>query len=219
MGEKMYFEDLTEKVYKAVKELIIQGVYKPGDKLKQEELAQRLGLSRTPLLAAFSRLSRELLIQQIPRRGAVVRQITAKELADIYRIRTRLEPLGALEAAAKITEPGKKRLQDQLASYKNTIESGDSQEIRKADYQFHQTIMNLSGNELLSSILESYNLVFAANQLGIVKPPVESLAEHEKLVQAISQGNQQTAERLMAEHLHMGLRLAEQQSLREGTRT
>ena len=101
---KVEYEDLAQRVHKLLKQMILQGELKSGQRLPQDELAEQLGVSRTPLLSAFSKLEREMLVETISRRGSFVRSFSTKELLDIYDIRLRLEPLGARGATLQATE-------------------------------------------------------------------------------------------------------------------
>ena len=99
MMYKVDYEDLSQQVYKTLKEMILTGRLSSGEKLRQDSLAEELGVSRTPLLSAFSKLEREMLVEIVPRRGAFVKKYSYEELIHVYDIRVRLEPLGAAEAA------------------------------------------------------------------------------------------------------------------------
>lgn len=198
---KVHYEDLAEKVYKALKEMILSSELTPGMKLVQEDLSERLGVSRTPILAAFSKLEKELLIELIPRRGAYVRKCELSELFHFADIRIRLEPLGAREAAQEADDAGIASLRGVLDAYRKAVEAGDRAGIKEKDYRFHMEIMKLSKNFVLLQILSSFNIVVISNQRGLLKPPLQSLREHEALVAAIAARNPDEAERRMQEHL------------------
>jgi DNA-binding GntR family transcriptional regulator len=198
---KVKYEDLSEKVYKALKEMILTSELKPGMKLVQEDLSERLGVSRTPILAAFSKLEKELLIELIPRHGAYVRKCELSELYHFVDIRLRLEPLGAREAAQEIDEPGIAALRGVFETYRQAVESGDKAQIKEKDYRFHMEIMKQSKNFVLLQILSSFNIVVISNQRGLLKPARRSLAEHQALLDAIVAKNPDEAERRMQEHL------------------
>jgi DNA-binding GntR family transcriptional regulator len=202
---KVEYEDLNEKVYKALKEMILTGELPPGMKLRQENLSERLGVSRTPLLAAFSKLEKELLIELIPRRGAYVKKCTEQEMYDFADVRIRLEPLGARDAAIKATAQNTQRLKSLLKEYRKTVKQDDLHAIKLGDFHFHMEIMNLSGNTVLMQIISSFNIVIISNQRGLFKDPTLSCEEHAALVDAICRNQPDEAERLMAEHL-AGLR-------------
>jgi DNA-binding GntR family transcriptional regulator len=203
VNDSIAYEDLAEKVYKSLKEMILSGSLSPGDKLGQAELSKRLGVSRTPLAAAFSKLEKEMLVELLPRRGARVRRLSHRELVDLYDVRLRIEPLGAAQAASAVAAGRfpSARIQDALAFYRSAIHSGLTATIKRADYEFHLMIMQMSGNEALFRIVSSFNIVFICNQLGLLKPAAQSLAEHEALADAIASGDACGAERVMLEHL------------------
>jgi DNA-binding GntR family transcriptional regulator len=198
---KVTYEDLSEKVYKALKEMILTSELPPGTKLVQEDLSERLGVSRTPLLAAFSKLEKELLIELVPRRGAYVRKCDLSELYHFADIRLRLEPLGAREAAQEIDEAGIESLRSVFSVYKEAVESGNKLRIKEKDYRFHMEIMRQSKNFVLLQILSSFNIVLISNQRGLLKPAHRSLAEHESILEAIAAKDPEEAERRMQSHL------------------
>jgi DNA-binding GntR family transcriptional regulator len=195
------FEDLAEQVYRTLRDMILAGELVPGQKLIQEALSERLGVSRTPLLAAFSKLEKEMLVELVPRRGAFVKRLSPTELVQLYEVRLRLEPLGALEAARHIDSKGRQLLETLLSRYRDAVEAGEAQEVRMADYRFHMAIMGLSGNTVLERILSSFAIVSKSNQRGLMKPAGKSLEEHEALRDAITSGNADLSEQLMRQHL------------------
>ena len=195
------FEDLAEQVYRTLRDMILAGELVPGQKLIQEALSERLGVSRTPLLAAFSKLEKEMLVELVPRRGAFVKRLSLAELLQLYEVRVRLEPLGALEAARHIDKKGRQVLDELLASYREAVKAGEPQAVRMADYRFHMAIMGLSGNPILERILSSFAIVSKSNQRGLMKPAAKSLEEHEALRDAIASKDAELSERLMREHL------------------
>ena len=195
------FEDLAEQVYRALREMILSGELVPGQKLVQEALSERLGVSRTPLLAAFSKLEKELLVELVPRRGAYVKRLSPLELLHLYDIRLRLEPLGAAEAARNLDKSGRADLEKAFAAYRDCVAAGDADRVRVADFEFHGTLMRLSRNTILDRILSSFAIVLASNQRGLMKPMEKSLSEHEALVSALLNRDEAKAESLMYAHL------------------
>jgi len=181
--------------------MILVGTLSPGQKLRQEALSETLGVSRTPLLAAFSKLEKEMLVELVPRRGAFVKRLSAGELLQLYDVRLRLEPLGALEAADRINSAGISLLDTVLESHRQAVASGVATDVRVADYRFHMAIVAIARNQVLERILSSFAIVSKSNQSGIMKPAEKSLAEHVGLRDAIVTGNAALAERLMYAHL------------------
>ncbi len=199
--EKLQYEDLPLKVYKALKDMILRGELKSGQKLQQERLAEQLGVSRTPLLTAFSKLEREMLIEILPRKGAYVRHFSKKELLDIYDIRVRMEPLGARKAAENATKEHLDELRSRIEEFRAASEKDDIGHITEADYKIHMEIMNTSGNQFLFQMASSFNIIVIANLEGFPKDYHVSINEHERLFDAIKSGDGDTAENTMYNHL------------------
>lgn len=193
--------DLSEKVYYALKNMILNDELKSGEKLNQEKLAQKLGVSRTPLLSAFSKLEKEILIEIIPRRGAFVKKLNYEEFLELYDIRARLEPLGAYEAAKHATEYEIRQLNKILDNFKRDISQYSSKHISKIDYDFHIAIMKMSKNNLLFKMISSYNIIILSNLEGLLKDPRQSLEEHIKIYDAIKEHNADLAEKIMFAHI------------------
>ena len=198
---KVDYEDLSQQVYRTLKEMILKGDLSSGEKLRQDALAEQLGVSRTPLLSAFSKLEREMLVEIVPRRGAFVKKYSYEELLHVYDIRVRLEPLGACEAAAFGDEEAVKDLREHCDLFRQVAEQGDVGRIKEEDYAFHMRIMAMSKNRLLYNIISSHNIIVVANTMGLLKDPLISAAEHGKICEAIENGKCEEAEREMYEHV------------------
>lgn len=195
------YKDLTGQVYTAIRDMILDGELVPGQKLIQDELAERLGVSRTPLLAAFSKLEKDFLLESKPRRGMFVRTFPAEELVHVYDVRLRLEPLGAAEATVHATDDEIDELRRHCAEFRTRAENEDPA-TRAEDYHFHMRIMEMSRNRLLYNIIASYNIIVIANFYGFLKDPLVSADEHERIVDAIARRDRQGAMKHMNAHIN-----------------
>lgn len=204
---ELEYKDLPEKVYSVLKEMILRGDLTAGQKLVQEELAARLGVSRTPLLSALTKLEKELLVEIIPRRGAFVRKIGLRELKDIYDIRARLEPLGAFKAAERASEEEIAGLESIVGEFQREVDDDGKRRIPELDYRFHMMIHRLSGNEFLLRMIGSYSLVVLCNINRFVLDPRISLQDHRALVDAIRKKDAEGAGERMRLHLEQSRRL------------
>jgi len=200
-SERIESEDLGRRVYRILKELIIDGELAAGEKLAQQKLAARLGVSRTPLLSAFSRLEQENLVQTVPRRGAFVRSYTGEELLHIYDIRCRLEPLGARDAALAANASDLAVLRRLLTDFDAAAAADDAHALKRADFAFHMELMRCSGNRFLYDMLSTFNIIIIANTTGLLKPAAQSDREHHELLDALESRDPQRADRIMFEHL------------------
>jgi len=193
--------DLPEKVYQALKNMILNGDLKSGEKLNQEKLARELGVSRTPILSAFSKLEKEVLVEIIPRKGTYIKKLNKKELLDLYDIRARLEPLGAYEAAKYSSENDLNQLGEIIDNFRSNLTIYSPKQLSKIDYDFHMAVMKMSKNDLLLRLLSSFNIIILSNLEGLLKNPKRSLKEHIELYQAIEEGNAELAEKIMHQHI------------------
>jgi DNA-binding GntR family transcriptional regulator len=200
-------EDLSHKAYHAIKQMILRGAFSPGEKLFQEKLAEELGISRTPLNSALNQLEKELLVEALPRRGFFVKQLSLKELQDLYDIRLRLEPLGAKEAAENSTETQKERCRALLATYQKKENNAASDAFREFDYQFHNLVMEMSNNFFLQKMISSFNIISLGNlqlfmkQEDFPKKTSTSLKEHITILNAILDKEPEKAEKAMYSHI------------------
>ncbi|HNP93721.1 MAG TPA: GntR family transcriptional regulator [Rectinema sp.] len=201
----LQYEDLHQQVYRILKQMILTGELAPGTKLRQEKFAEKLGVSRTPLMKAFSKLEKEMLLDMIPRRGAYVHKCSKQELLDYIDIRMRLEPLGARNAAVNHSPEGLEAFRLSLNKYEEAVSKGDQSLIKEADYQFHMGIVDLSSNKVLGQMISSFNIVIISNQRGLLKDPMISLNEHRSIFRAIESRDADAAEAAMTLHL-MGLK-------------
>ncbi len=201
---KVETEDLAEKVYKNIKDMILKRRLVPGEKLVQEEMARNLGVSRTPLLAAFSKLEKEWLVESRPRRGYYIRELTTEDELNLFDIRLRLEPLGARRAAEQGTEREKKQLLEFVASIGDFGCDENKSRFNDHDYHFHGMVMEMSRNVMLEMIISSYNIISLSNQDDIHIDCSTSLAGHRAIADAIASGDGDEAEEMMLRHIEVG---------------
>ena len=194
-------EDLPEQVYRQIKDMILNGELPAGRKLVQEDLAARLGVSRTPLLTAFRKLEKEMLVTLIPRRGAFVRENTGEDLLHIFDIRLKIEPLAARDAALRITTESFNDIRKHFRDFASAVENNDRLKYKRADYDFHYSIMEHSGNPYIPRMLSSVNLVSLSNVSGLVTDPKVSLEGHKAILKALEIGDPDAAELAMTNHL------------------
>lgn len=202
---KVETADLVEKVYSTIKEMILKGELVPGQKLVQEDMAAQLGVSRTPILSAFSKLEKEWLVKSIPRRGFYIYEMSPEEKLNLFDIRLRLESLGAFKAAELGSEEEKRKLASMVGSLSKEDFQEDPTAFNEHDYEFHRQIMAMSRNPMLSTMISSYNIVSLSNQDDTSIDYEKSIDGHKKISEAIIEGNPGKAEKLMKEHIQKGL--------------
>ena len=196
--------NLDQKVYLILKNMIIDRKLLPGEKIRQEKLAQELGISRTPLVAALKFLEHEKLVESKPRRGFFVRLFKKQEMVSIFELREVLEGLAARRAALQVTDGEIDRLQNFFAAFKSQADISDYRSYSKEDRRFHNFVIQVGAKEFLRSILETYNIISFSYQVvsseGLVRSPNETLEEHLAVIGAISDRDPEAAETLMRRH-------------------
>lgn len=198
-------ENLDQKAYQIIKNMIENRELMPGQKIPQEKLAADLGISRTPLISALKFLEQEKLVEVKPRRGFFVRLFSLEEMVSIFEIREVLEGLSARRAAESISNGQIRNLRMIFEPFSNTRDITDFQAYSKADRKFHNYIAHISSREFLRSILQTYNLVSLAylypTKEGLIRLPNETIGEHIDIVEAICAHDPQAAEYTMRHHL------------------
>lgn len=201
-------KSLEESVFFTLEDEILSGSLKRGEALTESVLSQRLGVSRTPLRGALSRLCDEGLIELIPNRGAVVIGIGDEELRDIYEIRIRLEGLASREAAKRISEEDLQRLRHSVELSEFYIARQDAENLKELDSEFHSIIYKASGNRLLCKTLTELhrNIQFYRKRsLTVADRTEKSVMEHREILNAIERGDSEAADRLTSAHIEAAL--------------
>jgi len=204
---------LASRVADKLRNLIISGQFKPGEKLTETELAKAMGVSRSPIRSAFHILELEGLVSLVPRRGAFVAEISLDEVKEIYEIKSMIEGYAANLAAQNITGREISKLKSVLNKAKICIEREDFEGILNTNYEFHAKIVESSKNKKLFSFYKSLILPIKKYQSYSLSPPWSptiSLKEHWKILDAISKKENVKAERSAREHAwKAGLRVRE----------
>lgn len=140
---------LKEFAYREIKTMLLTGRIKPGDRIREDHLAQELSVSRTPVREAVNRLASEGFIQELPRRGLFAARFTKKQLYDIATVHENLSLLAIQQCVAALDEKKKEKLAEVFDCYKDACMRGDSASTAKYDTLFHVTIAELTGNRTL----------------------------------------------------------------------
>ena len=192
-------EKLREKVYSAMRKRILCFELKPGERFFETEIAENLGVSRTPIREALSRLEQEGLIKSLPKRGYAVSDVTAREIEELYEIREALEVM-ALRAAAKVYHKNDWIRFEQILHIEAGQNNEHSEELQIPDFdeahKFHEEIIRISGKETLRQI---YNMVsdkinrFQRMDLFHTDRGGASHREHIQIVKLLKQGRVEEA--------------------------
>lgn len=197
-------ENLDQKAYQIIKDLIMQRQLLPGDKIPQEKLAQDLGISRTPLVSALKYLEQEKLVESVPRRGFFVRLFSKEEMVYIFELREVLEGLAARRAAADITDAQIEQLNQFFSGFDADTDIHDYKAYSREDRRFHNFVIDVGAKEFLKGILSATNIISFSYQVvsseGLVRSPNETIKEHKVVIDAISDRDAEAAEKFMRQH-------------------
>lgn len=195
---------LREIVYEELKRQILVGEIAPGTRMMEVDLAEEMGVSRTPVREAIRKLEKEGLVTIEPRRGAYASGISIKDILDVLEVRQNLEGMAASLAARKVTEEEKQDFIRANAAYKAAILSGNTDEIIKNDEYFHQLIVNYSDNKTLTQLLSQvqelalrFRYIYYDDFSRYERMP----KEHEEIEEAILSGDIAKAKVVAEEHV------------------
>ena len=198
-------QSLDSIIYNRLKSMIIERKLMPGEKIYQDKLAHEFGVSRTPLVSALKKLEHEKLITAMPRRGFYVRLFSKQEMIHIFELREVLEGLAARKVAIGISDSQINRLTRFFSAFQAAADDIDLKKYREEDRRFHSFIIEVSGGDILSSILETFNILTLGYQFieqeGLVRPPHETIHEHKAIIDAIGKRDPINAEELVRLHL------------------
>lgn len=195
---------LRDVVFNTLRQAILRGELKPGERLMEIQLANKLGVSRTPIREALRKLELEGLVNMVPRKGAEVADITEKSLRDVLEIRKALEELSVQLACEKITEEEIEELKRVAERFKDTLDDQDVTKIAEADVAFHDVIYTATDNQKLILLLNNLREQMYRYRVEYLKKEEaypQLIAEHEELIDNISKRNKEEATRIMCEHI------------------
>lgn len=196
----------ADMAYGEIRQQIQQGSIVPGQLLAQAALAERLGISRTPVREALHRLEHDGILTSLPQRGWIVRTMDAKEVEELYTIRLRLETLAAKLAASRGSSAEidllRTILDRQAAELASTHEP---EKVRVIDREFHHQIWSMADSprlkQMLSSLVDAATLDPLARTIrSRPRRMEESVEHHERIYEAIAAQDPARAEQAMADH-------------------
>ena len=194
------YQPLREIVCEVLRDAIRGGVLKPGEWLKENDLADELLVSRTPV----RKLEQEGYVVTVPRRGAYVASVSIRDINEIFEIRAALEVLACELAAERITEEEQERLERLLIAIGRAIEEHDMERIVQTDIEFHELLYQAARNERLLAIIGNLReqltrfRTISMSYPGRLKATLE---EHRSLVDAIGSGDARRARKMAAKHM------------------
>ncbi len=204
MRKIMTKRNLKEEVYQRLKKGIINQEILPGMRLREEELAEKLGVSRTPIREAINRLHQEGMVVIIPRRGAYVARLTREEIIENLLIREVLEGLAARLAAENISASTLSEMHACITQFVDKDLMANIENYSQANVQFHKMIIAASKSKKLFSLIHNLFDQMDMVRLRTISIPgraEKSLIEHLEIIDALEKGNGIRAEHLIRTHI------------------
>lgn len=195
---------LRDVVFHTLRQAILKGELEPGERLMEIQLANRLGVSRTPIREAIRKLELEGLVLMIPRKGAEVAKISQKSLKDVLEVRRSLEELAIELACQRMTEDEIRELEEAQKAFAAAVEKGEAMSIAETDEHYHDIIYNGTGNIRLVQILNNLREQMYRFRLEYIKDADKRqvlMAEHEIILKAVRQRKSAEAKSAIREHI------------------
>lgn len=214
---EQHIKTIRGQVYQILRGEISNGKYEPGTWLQEMELAERLGVSRSPVREALRKLAADGLLIEVPNKGVFVREFTVRDIDEIFDMRVLLETYGIRHSRKNMTSARLQQLFDKLKLLEQTYAAGDLEAYTRADEELHILIVSLGDNSLVSSTYDrvrSMNQQFRVLSLASHQRFEESLEEHRKLIHALVVGDVVTAEEAMRVHLELARRTIKEHLIR-----
>jgi len=195
---------LREIVYEELKTQILTGKIAPGTRMMEVELAENMGVSRTPVREAIRKLEKEGLVSIEPRRGAYASDISIKDMVDVLEVRQDLEAMAAAIAAQKATDDQKEELRKATVEYRKAVDAGDIPQMIKWDEAIHQIIFSCTDNKTLvqlASQVQELALRFRYIFYDDFSRFEDQPQMHKAIFDAIADGDEARARKAADEHI------------------
>ena len=195
---------LRDVVFNTLRRAILLGELKPGERLMEIHLADRLGVSRTPIREAIRKLELEGLVTMVPRRGAEVAQITEKSMNDVLEVRRALDALCAELACDRITVEELETLRLACENFEAAVRTTDAKEIAHADVALHDIIVMATGNQRLIQLVNNLSEQMYRYRFEYIKDTNQHetlVEEHRIIYQSIVNKDKKTAAEAAKTHI------------------
>jgi len=209
---------IKEQVYNILKNQILDGTYQAGDWLQEAKIAKELKVSRSPVREALQQLLGDGLVVNIPNKGVYVREMTERDMQDIFEVRMCFEMLGIRRSVETLTPQIRGELRAIKEKLLQSYEAGDKKSYMREDSRLHQLLIELTGNKLIQDIsVRLYTMEHISRTLSLYSDDrfAESLEEHLGIIDGLLEGNVEKALSYNEKHL----RLAQEVSIRQVQKT
>jgi DNA-binding GntR family transcriptional regulator len=198
------YKPLRDVIFNTLREAIISGELKPGERLMEVQLAEKMGVSRTPVREAIRKLELEGWVNMVARKGAQVAGLSLKDIMDVLEVRASLDGLATALAAVRMKEDELKELKNVYVQFTSYIEKDNLSGLIKKDVEFHDIIYRSSRNDKLLQIVNNLREQVHRFRVIYVKDtgsPKGLIKEHLDIIDAISDRDPEKAQRVAYTHI------------------
>lgn len=195
---------LRDVVFQTLREAILRGELRPGERLMELQLASKLGVSRTPIREAIRMLEQEGLAVTVPRKGAEVAKMTEKNMKDVLQIREALDELAVEIACDNMTDQQLVDLTLAMKNFENAVEAGNLKKIIESDVEFHDVIYQATDNPKLVTLLNNLREQIHRYRVEYLKEREnypKLIEEHEEIVSALKRRDKERVANAMSSHI------------------
>ncbi|MCC3870075.1 GntR family transcriptional regulator [Terrisporobacter mayombei] len=200
------YKPLRDVVFENLRTAILEGNLKAGQRLMEVQLAEQLGVSRTPIREAIRKLELEGLVVMLPRKGAYVANMSFKDLIDVLEIRASLEGLAASLASERLRDEDIVELERVAKEFEKSVRETDIDNVLKKDVEFHEKIFLMANNKklyhLITSLWEQVHR-FRVTYVSNYEASLSLVDEHNRILEAIKAGNSELAQKYATEHIEL----------------
>lgn len=198
------YKPLRDIVFETLREAIMNGNLKPGERLMEVQLAQKLGVSRTPVREAIRKLELEGIITMIPRKGAYVAEVSLKDISEVLEVRAALEGLAAGLAAEKMLDSEIELLKEKASEFEEAAQEMKREDLIQLDVQIHEIIFKSTNNHALMNLVDGLREQvqrFRITYLSSMQNAEEIIIEHRELINALIERNPEKAKIAAESHI------------------
>lgn len=200
------YKPLRDVVFENLRTAILEGNLKSGQRLMEVQLAEQLGVSRTPIREAIRKLELEGLVVMLPRKGAYVANMSFKDLIDVLEIRATLEGLAASLAAERRRDEDITELERVAKEFEVSVREANIDNVLKKDVEFHEKIFLMANNkklyQLITSLWEQVHR-FRVTYVSNYEASLSLVDEHNRILEAIKSGDSELAKKYATEHIEI----------------
>jgi len=191
---------LVDLVYQRIKDMIFDGFLPPGEKINKIDLSRQLGVSITPVNEVINRLTGEKYLEKRERKGYFVKKFSMKDLTEFYTVRAGLEGVALRFCIEELSDDQLNEFENFFKDFHLPLNEKDKERYMKEDQRFHEKIIDLSGNSMITDFNQNFNFIMKSYQKGLVRQPEETLKEHQEIIKAIIERKSHKAQELLVIH-------------------